>query len=266
MRRWRLPDGRTLAEAPSIGKFQYYLLGRTGGVERAFAETATSVEGELHRLSFVVLGQQMMRRHTVERGGGAMQDVSGIELDNLTQLTAAEEPSPAQVRESIARHTAPERAVEEERRGKVDHLAAVVGVSMRDLVRGLAERADRHHDHLARALLTSLRSLAELHRSRRGSDSLRAATEAIALAARLVSLDRDPPGRDRARPAGDEATRALIDKLDALRDQLRSAAQAAPPDPAPGSDPARAYLQAAELLRLAVHHLLLASTEPGGAA
>jgi hypothetical protein len=260
MRRWRLSDGRTLAEAPSIGKIQYYLLDRAGAVERAFAESATSVEGELHRLSFVVLGRQLMRRHTVERGGGSMQDVSGIELDNLTQLTAAEEPNPAQVRESIGRQQAAERAAEEERRSKMDHLAAVVGVSMRELARGLAERADRHDDHLARAMLVGLRSLAELHRTRRGSDSLRAATEAIALAARLVSLDREPPGLSRARPAGDDATRALIDKLDALRDQLRSAAQSSMMDAAPGSDAARAYLQAAELLRVAIHHLLLADS------
>jgi hypothetical protein len=262
MRRWRLSDGRTLAEAPSIGKILYYLLDRAGAVERTFAESATAVEGEMHRLSFVVLGRQLMRRHTVERGGGSMQDVSGIELDNLTQLTAAEEPNPAQVRESIARHQAAERATEEERRSKMDHLAQVVGVSMRELARGLAERADRHHDNLARAMLAGLRSLAELHRTRRGSDSLRTATEAIALAARLVALDTDPPGLGRVRPAGDEATRALIDKLDALRDQLRGAAQAAVAEP--GGDAARAYLQAAELLRVAIHHLLLASSEPGG--
>ena len=268
MRRWRLPDGRTLAEAPSFGKVQYYQLDRDGKIERLFGESSTSVQEELHRMSFVVLGRQLMRRHTVERGMRSPEDVSGVEIDGLTQLTALEAPVEAQVRASIAEHEASERAAEAERQVRIDRFSEAIGASARDVARGLADRVVRHDDELARAMLANLRSLAELKRARRGSDAepLRGAAEAMALAARLISFERAVPEPSRGAPPVDDATRALIEKLDGLRDQLRSAAdgQDAVSDSVTGSENGRIYRKAAELLRLAVHHLLVASRNQGG--
>jgi len=274
MRRWRLDAGRTLAEAPTLGKAQYYLLGKAGRVERLYAESATSIQaapagaerafdrlgdgvGELHRLSFVVMGRQLMRRHVVERGSSPTQDQSGVELDGLTQLTPQEHPTEAEVREALALHESGGRGLEEERQAKIDRMAESAGPGARALVRGLAERIVRHDDELAAAMLSCLRSLAEVHRSRGGSDTLRAATEAIALAARLVALERGAVGPAPPAP-GDETTRTLIDSLDDLRVRLRSAADAQDDsDSMSGSDTGRSYRRAAELLRVAVQYLLM---------
>ena len=255
MRRWRLSDGRTLAEAPSLGKAQYYKLDREGEVERVYSESATRVHEELHRMSFVVLSRQLMRRHVIERDSGSPEDHSGVELDGLTQLTAAEAPTPDEVREAIARHAAGGRVAVEEQQKEVDRIVEAAGAGARVVARGLAERIVRHDDDMARAMLASLRSLAELHRGGRGSESLRAATEAIALAARTISFEQGLPDPARPPPAIDDTTRALVDKLDALRDQLRAAGLGAPGQT---SEAGRTYRRAAELLRLAIHHLLIA--------
>lgn len=264
MRRWRLLDGRTLAEAPTFGKIQYYQLDRDGAVERTYGESTTSMQEELHRLDFMVLGRQLMCRHVVERGFNPPEDHSRVELDGLTQLIAAEAPGEADVRESIARHHARERAVEQERQSKIARMADGAGPSARELAAGLAERIVRYDDELARAMLASLRALADLQRSR-GSEPLRPATEAIALAARLISFDRSVPEVSRPAPPVDDATRALIDKLDALRDQLRTTAEGQDlvSDSATGSENGRIYRKAAELLRLAVHHLLAGGGQSG---
>ncbi len=251
MRRWRLTDGRTLAEAPSLGAAQYYQLDRAGEVERVYRESATKVQDELHRMSFVVLSRQLMRRHLIERGSGVPEDASGLELDGLTQLTAAESPTPDQVREAIARHAGGGRGSEEEQQKKVDRMVEAAGAGARIVARGLAERIVRHDDELARAMLSSLRSLAELHRSGPASESLRGATEAMALAARTISFEQGLPDPARPPPAIDDTARALVDKLDALRDQVLRAGHGAA-DPAAG----RTYRRAAELLLLAIHHLL----------
>jgi hypothetical protein len=268
MRRWRLLDGRTLAEAPSFGKVQYYQLDREGKVERTYGESTTSVQEELHRMSFVVLGRQLMRRHTVERGSSTPEDVSGVELDGLTQLTAMEAPDEARTRASIAAHEAGERALEAERQARIERVSDAAGASARDVARGLAERVVRYDDGLARAMLANLRSLAEVKRARRGADAepLRGAAEAMALAARLISFEGAVPEPSRSAPPVDDAAAALIDKLDALRDQLRAAAegQDAVSDSVTGSENGRIYRRAAELLRLAIHHLLVAGKGAGG--
>lgn len=251
MRRWRLTDGRTLAEAPSLGAAQYYQLDREGEVERVYGESSTKVLDELHRMSFVVLSRQLMRRHVIERSSGSPEDASGVELDELTQLTAAEAPTPDEVRQAIARHAAGGRAVVEEQQKKVDRMVEAAGAGARVVARGLAERIVHHDDELARAMLSSLRSLAELHRSGPASGALRGATEAMALAARTISFEQGLPDPARPPPSLDDNARALVDKLDALRDQLVLAGQGAS-DAAAG----RTYKRAAELLRLAIHHLL----------
>lgn len=258
MRRWRTPDGKFLIEAPLVGDVQYYRLGRDGAVERTYADERASIEDELHTIAFAVMGRQLMCRHLVEKAFAGTDDRSRVEIDKLELLTPDEQPTEREARQAIATFQSGEEAVEAQRKAKIERLAASASAALRPTVRRLAERIVRDDDDIARRMLSMFGALAALHRvGEHDANSLRSATQAVTLAAQLMTFDRAARSTV-VRPLADSAALALTDDLEQLRRDLGARAQELDDgaDSLSGSANAREYRKASSALKLAVYHLL----------
>ena len=255
MRRWRTFDDRTLVESPPFGPEQYYRLGRDGAVDRVYKKESRTLGGELHHVSFSIIGNQLMCRHTVERPRKPVEDLSSVELDKLDPLTPDESPTEKEAREAIAVHTAGAAAVEDAKKKQIDRLVESAPASLRDLVGRLAERAVRDDDSLSKSMMACLAAVAGLARG--GSveaSSMRAATEAVGLAGRLMT--EDPAVRSTELPSLSGEALAVIDRLAKLAGELeREAKKHDNYSTGAGAATAAAYRNAAAVLRVAAFHL-----------
>lgn len=239
MRRWRLVDGRFLAESPHLGSAQYYRLDREGSVDRAYKQEKTQVDDETHSISFVVIDRKLMCRHQIDRPRQATVDQSKVELDDMELMLPDEKPTVKAVKEAVAVHTEGADAVEEARAAKIEKLASSAAPSMRGVVRRLAELVVRHDDERARAMMGCLGLLAKVVRAgETDADALRAATEAITLSAKLMTFD--PEAKTTEPPAFlDSPALELVDALESLRASLDG----------------DKHEEAASVLRAAIYHL-----------
>jgi hypothetical protein len=255
MRRWRTFDDRFLVEAPGLGPAQYYKLGRDLAVERVFKKETSRLGDEIHKISYDMIGGQLMCRHIVEHVRRPNEDRSSVELDKLEPLIPDDSPTEKQAREAIAVFEAGAEAVEAARREQITRLTGAAPESVRDLVGRLAERAVRDDDKLSRSMMAALAAVARL--SRGGSvdpKSMRAATEAIGLAGRLMT--GDPAVRDARLPTLSGEALSVISRLDELAGALEKAARTGDNYSSDtGSAAAAGYRNAAAVLRVAVFHL-----------
>lgn len=255
MRRWRTLDDRTLVESPSFGPEQYYRIGRDGEVDRVYKKESSPLAGEMHHVSFVVIGNQLICRHTVDRPHQPVEDRSSVELDKLAPLTPDEAPTEKQAREAIAVHTAGAAAVEGARQEQIDRLVQGAPAGLRDLVDRLAGRAVRDDDPLSKSMMACLAAVAGLARG--GSvpqASMRAATDAVALAGRLMT--GDPAVASAVLPALSGEAVAVIDRLSGLAADLERAARRHDNYAGDaGAATAAGYRNAAAVLRVAAFHL-----------
>ena len=241
-----------------MGPAQYYRLDRSCTVDRVYEESKSSIEGELHKISWIVLERQLMCRHQVEAPRRSTVDQSKVELEHLELLMPDERPTSTEVKEAVAVHRHGADAVEQAKLEKIERLASSAAAPMQEVVRRLAERVVRHEDERARTMMSCLGGLAKTHRAGEiSSDSLRPATAAIRLAASLITFD--PEARQAELPQlADSKALSLVDSLEALRHSLLTDAAAQDnfanrPD---GSHNARAYRAAASVLRVAIYHIL----------
>jgi len=217
MRRWRTADDRFLIEGDLPSGIQFYRLGRGYDVDRIYKEEKRMLAGELHQITFTMLGRQLMCRHIIDRGR-SIEDQSRLELDKLEPLTPAEEPTEKVCREAVARYRLGAEKVEAAKRAKVDKLAEAAPESIRPTFRQLAERVVFDNDLHCRQMISIFAGLAAI-RKEKDSGAAAEVTEMIELAAKL--LVRDPSAKAAELPEIPETkTIALVDALDRLRGDL----------------------------------------------
>jgi hypothetical protein len=255
MRRWRTFDDRFLVEAPGFGPAQFYRIGKNGAVERVYKKELSTIEGEIHRISFDMIGGQLMCRHTIEKPRAPTEDRSSIELDKLQPLIPDESPTEKEAKEAIAVFEAGADAVEKAKVEQISRLSGSAPESVRDLVGRLAERAVRDDDPLSKSMMAALAAVARLSRSSTvAAAPMRKATEAVGLAGRLMT--GDPAVRNAALPSLSGEALAVIARLSDLAGELERAARTHDNySTAAGSATAAGYRNAAAVLRVAAFHL-----------
>lgn len=255
MRRWRTFDDRFLVEAPGLGPEQFYRIGRDGKVDRVYKKETSTIEGEIHRISFDLIGNQLMCRYTVERPRRATEDRTSLELDRLEPLIPDDSPTEKEAKEAIAVFTAGAAAVEKAKSEQIERLVKSAPEAVRDLVFRLADRAVREDDPLSKSMMSTLAAVAKL--SRGGSveaASMRKASDAVRLAGRLMS--GDPGVKNAALPALSGEALEVIARLNDLGRELETAARKRDNYTGEGgSTVAAGYRNAAAVLRVAAFHL-----------
>lgn len=255
MRRWRTFDDRFLVEAPGLGPEQFYRINRDGAVDRVYKKETSTLEGEVHRISFDMIGGQLMCRHTIERPRRPTEDRSSVELHKLEPLIPDESPTEKEAREAIAVYEKGAEAVEKAKTEQIDRLVKSAPESVRDLVFRLAERAVRDDDPLSKSMMSTLAAVARLARGGSVPEaSMREASESVRLAGRLMT--GDPAVKDARLPELSGDALPVIARLNALARELEAAAKKRDNySTGEGSVAAAGYRNAAAVLRVAAFQL-----------
>ena len=256
MRRWRTKDDRFLVEADLPSGIQFYRLDSELQVERVYKEERNSMDGELHKVSFSLLGRQLMCRHTVDRSRN-IEDRSRVELDGLELLMPTEQPLEKVCREAIERYKHGSEKVDAAKKAQVDKLAMAAPESIRPTFRRLAKRVVFENDPISREMMSVFAKLGALRKQRDTEDVALSVAPLVELAAQLITAD---PAAANAEIPALPTSKAL--ELATTLEQLRSKVLAAKGHGSNvvevGSSEA-AYVRAADVLWLATIELLISA-------
>lgn len=194
MKRWRTPDGGTLAEGAD-GCF--HLLDCAGAVARDYAPRIDSVQESLYTTIYVVSGGALIERMAVDTDAVSRTE-ERRELEGLAPLDPDESPTPADVRAALAARAEEEDQAAAKRRSRTEALARAPSDALPELEApryALAKRVVQYSDDIAKALLLVLSDLAELHDELDGradaQSRVESAADELASAARLITYCAD---------------------------------------------------------------------------
>jgi hypothetical protein len=197
MRRWRLPDGRILAELDTSQP--QYVLFRDGQRAQSYNPESHSVECELIDTRFEVEGHQLIceQAHT---SATQAHRTRGVALQALCALTSDEAPRPAEIQEWLRKEEQDDAHTNTQAEARIAALIQESGSEPGELRRQrerLAKRIVAHQDATSKSLLDVVTAYGALLQAaaNHADGGFRRMCPALTRACALATFD---PQRDRA--------------------------------------------------------------------
>ncbi|MCH9682752.1 MAG: hypothetical protein K0V04_15055 [Deltaproteobacteria bacterium] len=145
---------------------QFYRLDPTGAVKRIYRAQSCSIEEELHKTTYEIIGSRMVERHSLDIPFEQTKESIADELSGLSELPPGESPTFAEVKSAIATHHGSVAQVEGRRATEIAALVQVHPVAssaMRAQIPALANRIVRYQDEECERILDCVDRLHDLH-------------------------------------------------------------------------------------------------------